>query len=84
MAAAGLDSLRRHVDAFAAATAVLSGRADGTPKTRDGIVEAIRTLRVVRRSAVKDRTQTINQIRTLIITAPGEVRESCAHWPPPS
>ncbi|MEU9397050.1 IS110 family transposase [Streptomyces sp. NPDC048324] len=63
------------VDAYAAATAVLSGRAGGTPKTRDGIVEAIRSLRVVRRSAVKSRTQTINQIRTLIITAPGEVRE---------
>ncbi|MFD9226183.1 IS110 family transposase [Streptomyces sp. NPDC060064] len=28
-----------------------------------------------RRSAVKSRTQTINQIRTLIVTAPGEVRE---------
>lgn len=51
------------VDAYAAATAVLSGRAGGTPKTRDGIVEAIRTLRVVRRSAIKARTQTINQIR---------------------
>jgi transposase len=63
------------VDAYAAATAVLSGRAGGTPKTRDGIVEAIRSLRVVRRSAVKSRTQTINQIRTLIVTAPGEVRE---------
>lgn len=63
------------VDAYAAATAVLSGRAAGTPKTRDGIVEAIRSLRVVRRSAVKSRTQTINQIRTLIVTAPGEVRE---------
>ncbi|MBS2966691.1 IS110 family transposase [Actinocrinis puniceicyclus] len=63
------------VDAYAAATAVLSGRACGTPKTRDGIVEAIRALRVVRRSAVKSRTQTINQIRTLIITAPADVRE---------
>lgn len=63
------------VDAYAAATAVLSGRAGGTPKTHDGIVEAIRALRVVRRSAVKSRTQTINQIRTLIVTAPGEVRE---------
>ncbi|MGW7003142.1 IS110 family transposase [Streptomyces sp. NPDC054933] len=63
------------VDAFAAATAVLSGRASRTPKTRDGIVEAIRALRVVRRSAVKARTQIINQIRTLIITAPGEIRE---------
>jgi transposase len=63
------------VDAYAAATAVLSGRAGGTPKTRDGVVEAIRSLRVVRRSAIKSRTQTINQIRTLIVTAPSEVRE---------
>ncbi|MFI6289355.1 IS110 family transposase [Streptomyces sp. NPDC051018] len=63
------------VDAYAAATAVLSGRAGGTPKTRDGIVEAIRCLRVVRRSAVKSRTQTMNQIRGLIITAPSDVRE---------
>ncbi|MET9893104.1 IS110 family transposase [Streptomyces sp. NPDC006465] len=61
------------LDAYAAA--VLSGRASATPKNRDGIVEAIRTLRVVRRSAVKARTQTLNQIRTLIITAPDQVRE---------
>ncbi|MFE7133886.1 IS110 family transposase [Streptomyces sp. NPDC057638] len=63
------------VDAYAAATAVLSGRAGGIPKARNGIVEAIRALRVVRRSAVKARTQTINQIRTLIVTAPSVVRE---------
>ena len=63
------------IDAYAAATAVLSGRASGQPKTRDGIVEAIRSLRVVRRSAIKSRTQTINQIRTLIVSAPAEVRE---------
>ncbi len=63
------------VDAYAAATAVLSGRANGTPKTRDGIVEAIRALRTVRKSAVKSRTQTVNQIRNLIVTAPCEVRE---------
>ncbi|MBT2488887.1 transposase, partial [Streptomyces sp. ISL-96] len=55
------------VDAYAAATAVLSGRAGGIPKSRDGIVEAIRVLRVVRKSAVKARTQVINQIRTLIV-----------------
>ena len=72
------------VDAYAAATAVLSGRASGTPKTRDGVVEAIRSLRVVRRSAVKSRTQTINQIRTLIVTAPSEVREHCVACPPAS
>lgn len=63
------------IDAYAAATAVLSGRATGTPKSRDGIVEAIRVLRVTRKSAVKVRTQTINQIRTLIVTAPSEVRD---------
>lgn len=63
------------IDAYAAATAVLSGRAAGTPKARNGIVEAIRALRVVRKSAVKARTQTINQIRTLIVTAPSHVRD---------
>ncbi|MEV6133705.1 IS110 family transposase [Streptomyces violaceusniger] len=64
------------VDAYAAATAVFSGRANGTPKNRDGTVEAIRALRVVRASAVKSRTQTINQIKSLIITAPASVREA--------
>lgn len=64
------------IDAYAAATAVLSGRATGIPKHRDGVVEAIRGLRVVRASAVKARTQTINQIRSLIITAPTAVREA--------
>lgn len=63
------------IDAYAATTAVLSGRAAGTPTARNGIVEAIRALRVVRKSAVKARTQTINQIRTLIVTAPSEVRD---------
>lgn len=68
-------------DAYGAATAVLSGRAGGTPKTRNGIVEAIRALRVVRKSAVKARTQTINQIRTLIVTAPSTVRDSLRGLP---
>lgn len=63
------------VDAYAAATAVLSGRATGTPKARNGIVEAIRALRVVRKSAVKARTQTINQIRNLLVAAPSCVRD---------
>ncbi|WP_392875107.1 IS110 family transposase [Streptomyces sp. LN499] len=69
------------VDAYAAATAVLSGRAHGRPKTRDGIVEAIRSLKVVRRSAIKSRTQTINQIRTLIVSAPADVRERLRSLP---
>ncbi|MFE8018346.1 hypothetical protein ACFU3O_37160 [Streptomyces antibioticus] len=39
------------IDANAAATAVLSGRATGVPKSRGGLVEAVRVLRVTRRSA---------------------------------
>ncbi|MFF2128274.1 transposase [Streptomyces olivochromogenes] len=62
--------------AYAAATAVLSGRANGTPKDRDGTVEAIRALRVVRGSAIKARTQTINQLKSLIVTAPAATREA--------
>jgi transposase len=62
------------IDAYAAAAAVLSGRASAVPKARDGLVEAIRVLRVARRSAIKARTQTINQIHTLLVTAPARLR----------
>jgi transposase len=63
------------LDAYSAAEAVASGRADGTPKSRDGIVESIRCLRVARRSAVKAKTQCINQIRGMLITGPAQLRE---------
>ncbi|WP_436775172.1 IS110 family transposase [Yinghuangia sp. YIM S09857] len=66
------------IDAYAAATAVLSGRATGTPKTRDGVVESVRVLRCARRSAVKARTQAINQIRALLVSAPAALREQVA------
>ena len=49
------------IDAEAAARAVLAETATGTPKARDGLVEAIRPLVVVHRSAVKDRTRAINR-----------------------
>ncbi len=79
---------RRHgkndvVDAIAAARAVLSGEATGTPKSHDGAVKALRTLRVVQRSANKARTQTINQLRNLIVTAPDELRGKLRHLPAP-
>ena len=61
-------------DAEAAARAVLSGEATGVPKSRDGIVESIRTLHVVKRSAVKARTQAANQMTNLIVTAPDATR----------
>ncbi|RPE29674.1 IS110 family transposase [Kitasatospora cineracea] len=66
------------IDAYAAATAVLSGRATGVPKSRDGVVEAVRVLRVARRSAVKARTQAMNQIRGLLVSAPALLREPLA------
>ncbi len=62
------------IDAEAAARAVLSGAARGEPKSRDGAVEMIRTLRVCRRSASQARTQTINQMHSLVTTAPEEFR----------
>ncbi|NNH76091.1 IS110 family transposase [Nocardia uniformis] len=63
------------IDAYAAAVAVLSGRATGVPKSRDGVVESVRVLRTARRSAVKARTQAINQIRGLLVSAPATLRE---------
>jgi len=64
-----------------AATAALNGTASGTPKTRDGRVEAIRALRVVRRGAVKARTQAMNQLKGLIVTAPADLRETLRGLP---
>jgi hypothetical protein len=60
------------VAAGVAATVVAVGRASGLPKSRDGIVESIRCLRIARRSAVKARTQALNQIHGLPITAPAD------------
>jgi transposase len=61
------------LDAVSAARAALSGRARGRPKGRDGTVEAIRALMVAKRSARSERTQTINQARGLITTAPDDI-----------
>jgi transposase len=64
------------VDAEAAARAALSGTAAGTPKSQDGIVEAIHLLRLARHSAVNARTQTGTQVRAVVRSAPSVVRES--------
>jgi transposase len=52
----------------------LAGEAAGEPKSGDGRVESMRTLRAVRRSAVKARTQAANQLRGLVVTAPEGLR----------
>ena len=63
------------IDAEAAARAVLSGEATGIAKANDNRVGMIRSLRLARRSAVRMRTQTSNQMRALVITGPSDLRE---------
>jgi transposase len=60
-------------DAERAARAVLAGETSGVPKSGDGRVEMIRTLRAARRSAMKARTQAANQLQGLRVTAPEEL-----------
>jgi transposase len=62
------------LDAESAARAVQSGRATGTPKSRDAQVEMIRVLRVARRGAMKARIQAGAQLDALVVTAPEPVR----------
>ena len=62
-------------DAESAARSVLSGTATATPKLQSGACEAMRIASVARRSAVKAKTQAINQIRALLVSAPQEIRE---------
>jgi transposase len=66
-------------DAIAAARAAQSGEATGEAKQRAGNVEAMRVLRVERASARKARTQTLNQMRSLICTAPEPIRAELRH-----
>ena len=63
-------------DAEMAARAVLAGVANATPKSGAGEVEMIRMLKTAKDSAVKARTQAVNQMKALIITAPAGLRES--------
>ena len=58
---------RRHgksdaIDAEAAARAVQAGTATAQPKSGDGPIEMLRTLQAARRSAIKARTQAVNQL----------------------
>jgi transposase len=62
------------LDAEAAARAV-QAREGSIPKAGDGQVEMIRSLRVARATAMKARTQAINALKALVVTAPQELRE---------
>ena len=62
------------VDAEMAARSVLAGVARDYPKSGLDSVEMIRMLKMVKSSAIKARTQAINQIKAIIVTAPLELR----------
>ncbi len=66
------------IDAINAARAVLAGTATATPKSRNGIVEAIRVLHLTREGAVKARTAARNQFTNLLVTAPETVKARLA------
>ena len=66
-------------DAISAARAAQSGDACGLAKTRDGNVETMRVLRVARNSARRSRTQALNQMRSIICTAPDPIRDELRH-----
>ena len=63
-------------DAESAARAVLAGVAEATPKSGEGEVEMIRMLKSAKDSAIKARTQTVNQMKALVVTAPAQLRET--------
>ena len=51
-----------------------AGDAVVRPKAADGAVEMLRVLRMARRSAMKARIQTIQQLDSLVVTAPDQLR----------
>jgi transposase len=79
-------------DAEMAARSVLAGVARDRPKSGIDKVEMIRMLKSTKDSAMKGRTQAINQMKSLIVTAPVELRAKlrdmntsqlvarCARW----
>ncbi len=64
------------LDAASAARAVLSGRATGDAKAGDGPVEMLRMFKLAKASAVKARTQTINQLKAVLVAADPMLREA--------
>lgn len=57
------------IDAEAAARAVLTGRATALAKTGDGPVEMLRMFKLAKASASKSRSQAINQLKAVLVSA---------------
>ena len=82
------------LDAIAAAAAARTKRRVQVAKDRSGAVEALRVLRTTRKTAVKCRRATLQQLHNTVVAAPEEVRDqvrnltrmqrlrTCAAWRP--
>jgi transposase len=66
------------IDAEAAARAVLSGQATATAKAGNGPVEMIRMFKLAKGSAIKSRTQAINQLKAVLVSADPALRDGLA------
>ncbi|WP_262371041.1 IS110 family transposase [Streptomyces sp. WAC01526] len=66
------------VDAQEAARAVLSGRAHSQAKAGNGPVQCARLFKLAKDSAVKARTQAINQLKAILVAADPDLREQLA------
>lgn len=82
------------VDAICAARAALSGQRVSVAKDRSGAVEALRVLRTTRKTAVRSRRATLQQLHNTVVASPEEIRDlvrhmtrmqlirTCASWRP--
>ncbi|GAB2963400.1 IS110 family transposase [Micromonospora polyrhachis] len=66
------------IDAESAARAVISGSASAMAKTTDGPAEMIRMFKLAKNSALKARTQAINQLKAVLVGTDPALRESMA------
>ncbi|MFF3980736.1 IS110 family transposase [Streptomyces sp. NPDC001828] len=66
------------LDAQNAARAVLGGRSRARAKSADGPVQIARMYKLAKTSAVKARTQAINQLKAVLVTAEPALREDLA------
>ena len=65
---------RDAIDAEHAAREVLTGKKLSTPKWADGIVEAIRLIKIARDSAVRAHSQAMITLKAVLVTADDELR----------
>ena len=64
------------LDAESAARSVLAGVATAIPKVADGTAEMVRQIKIARDTAIKARSVAITTLKTLIVNAPGALREA--------